>query len=149
MAFERTLSVSWMHLDGNGHMANTSYIAMVIDVRFMYYVTQGFTPADFARLRVGPVVRRDEVDYYRELRLFDKVRITHVLAGLAEDASRFRIRNEMYREDGQLAARVTSLAGWLDLDARKLIVPPEPIVRALRALERTDDFEVLPSSVRA
>jgi acyl-CoA thioester hydrolase len=149
MPFERILAVSWMHLDANGHMANTSYIAMAIDVRFMYYASQGLTPGEFARMRIGPVVRRDEVDYYREFHMFDKVRITLTLAGVADDASRFRIRNELYREDGQLAARITSLGGWFDLDARKLIAPPEKLANALRAIEKAEDFEVLKSSVRS
>ena len=51
-------------------------------------------------------------------------------------------------EPGELAARITSLGGWLDLAARKLVAPPAPLADALRALEHTADFEVLPSSVR-
>ena len=35
--------------------------------------------------------------------------------------------------DGDLAARITSLGGWLDLAARKLVAPPEPLAAALRA----------------
>ncbi len=148
MAFEETFRISWSHLDGNGHMANTSYINIAIDMRFLYFASRGFGAEEFARLRVGPVVRRDEVDYYRELHMMQAVRVNLLLAGLSDDASRFRFCNEMYREDGELAARVTTLAGWFDLNARKLIVPPEPLACALRALDRTDDFKVLPSSVR-
>jgi acyl-CoA thioester hydrolase len=148
MAFERTFPVTWMHLDANGHMANTAYINVCIDVRMMYFASRGFAASEFARLRVGPVVRRDEVDYYRELHLLDPIRVTLLLAGLSDDASRFKLRNEIHREDGQLAARLTSLGGWFDLNARKLIAPPQPIADALRALDRTEDFEKLESSVR-
>ena len=148
MPFERTFQVSWAHLDANAHMANTAYLNVCVDVRMMYFTSQGFAATEFARLRLGPVVRRDEVDYYRELHLLDPIRVTLTLAGLSEDASRFRIRNEIYREDGQLAARVTSLAGWLDIAARKLVAPPETLANALRALDRDEDFEELESSVR-
>jgi acyl-CoA thioester hydrolase len=97
---------------------------------------------------VGPVVRRDEVDYHRELRMLQQFRVNILLAGLADDASRFRIRNEFRREDGELAARITSTGGILDLNARKLISPPPALAQAFRALDRSDDFEVLDSSLR-
>jgi acyl-CoA thioester hydrolase len=148
LAFEKNLHVSWAHLDANGHMANTAYLDIAVDVRFMYFASRGFPAAEFARLRIGPVVRHDEVDYYRELHLLQPIRINFMLAGLSDDASRFRIVNEIHREDGQLAARVTSLGGWFDLNARRLVAPPEPLAEALRALERTDDFAALESSLR-
>lgn len=148
MIFERTFNVAWAHLDANGHMANTAYLDIVVDVRFMYFAECGFPPEEFARLGIGPVVRRDEVDYYRELRLLEPMRVNLLLGGLSEDASRFRIRNEIRRGDGELAARVTTLGGMFDLAARKLAAPPERLARALRSLDRTDDFELLGSSVR-
>jgi len=148
-AFEKPFQVSWIELHANAHMANTAYLGIVIDVRFMYFAEHGFPPSEFARLRLGPVVRRDEVDYYRELHLLQDVRVNFLCAGLSEDASRFRIVNEIRREDGEVAARVTSLGGWFDLNARKLVAPPEALADALRALERTPDFAVLDSSVRA
>lgn len=70
------------------------------------------------------------------------------LAGISEDASRFRIVNEIHRDDGELAARVTSQGGWFDLNARKLVAPPEKLARAMHALERFGEFETLASSVK-
>ena len=148
MSFERTLQVAWAHLDANGHMANTAYLDIVVDVRFMYFSERGFPPAEFHRLGIGPVVRRDEVDYYRELRLMQQVTVNMQLAGVSEDVSRFKLRHEIRREDGELAARVTTLAGIFDLGSRKLIAPPQGLADALRALDRSADFEALESSVR-
>ena len=148
MAFEKTFHVAWAHLDANGHMANTAYLDISVDVRMMYFASQGFPASEFARLRIGPVVRRDEVDYYREMHLLEPMRVNFTLAGLSDDASRFRIRNEIYREDGQLAARLTSLGGWFDLNVRKLVAPPEALANAIRALDKTDDFERLESSLK-
>jgi acyl-CoA thioester hydrolase len=55
------------------------------------------------------------------------------------------MRNEFYKADGRLAARVTSSGGWLNLESRKLSTPPAAIVQALSALERTSDFVSLES----
>jgi acyl-CoA thioester hydrolase len=148
LIFERPFHVAWAHLDANGHMANTAYLDIVVDLRFMYFTERGFPPEEFARLRLGPVVRRDEVDYHRELRLLQAFKVNMLLAGISPDASRFRLRNEIRRDDGEMAARITTLGGWFDLAARKLVAPPEKLAEALRTLERTDDFQELESSVR-
>lgn len=147
-SFEKTFQVAWSHLDANGHMANTAYLDIVVDVRFQYFASRGFPPEAFRERRIGPVVRRDEVDYYRELNLLQPVRVNMLLAGLSEDASRFRLAHEIRREDGELAARVSTLAGIFSLDTRRLVAPPEPLADALRALDRAEDFSVLASSVR-
>ena len=147
--YTKSFEVQWALLDANGHMANTGYMQLSIDCRFAYFESQGFAPAQFQTHRVGPVVRKDELEYYRELRLLDKVSVSLVLAAVAPDASRFVLRNEIRRADGELAARITSSGGWLDLDKRRLRVPPEKLARALLGLDRTADFSPLESTVKA
>jgi acyl-CoA thioester hydrolase len=141
--FSKTFHVRWGDMDFNAHMGNTAYLDACVDVRLMYFREHGFSPREFERLRIGPVVLRDELDYFRELRLLEPVRITLELAGLNADASRFRLRNEFFREDGALAARVSTLGGWLDLSQRKLTAPPENLAAALRLLHRSADFQEL------
>lgn len=143
--FTRTFHVRWADMDFNAHMKNTAYLDLCPDVRMMFFAENGFPMREFERLRIGPVIQRDELDYYRELRLLESVTVDLVLAGLSEDGSRFRLRNHFVREDGKTVARVTSTGGWLDLDARKLTTPPEALLRALLAMPRSDDFETLPS----
>lgn len=146
--FTRTFHVRWADLDFNAHMKNTAYLDLGPDVRMMFFAENGFPMKEFERLRIGPVILRDELDYYRELRLLESVTVDLALAGLSEDNKRFRIRNCFFREDGKMAARVTSTGGWLDLDARKLTAPPEALLQALLAMPRSEDFETLPSSQR-
>ena len=148
MAFQKSFEVHWASLDPIGHMANTAYLDVCVDCRFAYFESQGFAPTEFFRHRVGPVVRKDEVEYFRELRMLERFTVAIMLAGVSPDASRFRLRNEIRRDDGELAARVTSQGGWLDLDKRRLVVPPEGLARAVLALERTEDFSPLESTVK-
>ena len=148
MTFERTLMASWGDMDTNAHMRNSAFLDMCSDVRMMFFAEHGFAATDMHRQRLGPVVKNDDIEYFRELHLMDSVRVTLMRAGLSDDGSRFRVRNEFWRADGKLAARVTSTGGWLDLDGRKLIVPPELLRTALRMLDATTDYAVLPSSVK-
>jgi len=141
--FEHTFKAGWGLMDFNGHMANRAYLDLAADVRMLFFAANGFPMKEFARLRIGPVVRRDELDYFREIHLLDDVRVDVAIAALSPDGARFRIRNEFFRADGVKAARVTSAGGWLDLSARKLTVPPDALRAALEALPHTEDFEAL------
>jgi acyl-CoA thioester hydrolase len=146
--YEKTFIAGWGDMDFNSHMRNTAYLDKSADIRMMFFSENGFPMAEFMRQRIGPVIMKDEVEYFKEVALLETLRVTLSQAGLAEDGSRFLIRNEIYRSDGKLAARVTSAGGWLDLSNRKLIVPPEALFKAMQSLPRTDDFQVLASSIR-
>lgn len=145
--FVKTMSASWGDMDFNSHMRNTTYLDKAADVRLMYFAEHAFPMEEFVRLRIGPVVMKDEVEYFREFQSLEPVEIHLCIAGLSEDGSRMAMRNLFFRE-GKLATRVTSTAGWLDLDQRRLICPPAPLLAAMQALERTEDFVVLPSSIK-
>ena len=145
--YTKTLVAGWGEMDFNAHMRNTAYLDKSADVRMMYFAEHGFPMSEFVRLRLGPVVMKDEIEYFREVRLLDEMQVTLSIAGLSEDASRMMLRNEFFR-DGVLYARVTSTAGWFDLANRKLTVPPSGLAEPLKATPRTADFRVLPGSVR-
>lgn len=142
--YEKILIAGWGDMDFNSHMRNTTYLDKSADVRMMYFADNGFPMSEFMRLKLGPVVMKDEVEYFREFHLLDEVRITIELAGLSEDGGRMIIRNDFYRKS-MLAARVTSTAGWFDLANRKLVCPPDDLLIALRAISRTSDFKALPN----
>ncbi|MGH9768327.1 MAG: thioesterase family protein [Blastocatellia bacterium] len=146
--YEKTLFAGWGDMDFNSHMRNTAYLDKSGDVRMMFFSERGFTMSEFARLKVGPVTQKDEIEYFREIKLLDDLKITLAIAGLSEDGSRWLMRNEFFRPDGKLAAKVTTTGGWLDLSARKLIVAPATLLEALKELPRTGDFQQLPTSVK-
>ena len=140
--YERQIYVGWGDLDANGHMRNTAYLDRAADVRMFYFAEHGFPVPEFARLGIGPVVRRDTVEYFRECRLLETIRVTFAVAALSPDAARFAILNEFWRGD-RLAARVHSSGGWLDQRARALVAPPEALADVLRTAPRAEAFEEL------
>jgi acyl-CoA thioester hydrolase len=135
-------------VDFNSHMRNTAYLDKSGDVRMMFLSESGFAMDEFIHHGIGPVVMKDEVEYHKEIKLLEKFRTTLGIAGLSRDGSRFIMRNEFYRTDGKLSARVTSIGGWLDLSSRKLTTPPEPLHLALLSLLKTEDYQDLPSSIK-
>ncbi|MEZ0471158.1 thioesterase family protein [Luteimonas salinilitoris] len=146
--YAKTLYAGWADMDFNSHMKNTAYLDKAADVRQMFLIEHGFPMEEFLRLRIGPVVRKDEVEYFNEVGLQQQITVTYALAGHAADGSRFLLRHEIFRADGKLSARVTSAGGWLNLAERKLMAPPRALLSAMNSLEKTDDFIVLPSSIK-
>ena len=147
--FSKKLMAGWGDMDFNSHMRNTAFLDKSGDVRMLFLSEHGFPMSEFMRLNIGPVVMKDEISYFKEVLLLEEITVTLSLAGLAEDGSRWILRSDIIRPDGKLAARVNSTGGWLDLGARKLIAPPPALMATWQILERTDDFQQLPSSVKA
>ena len=146
--YSKTLFAGWADMDFNRHMKNTAFLDKAADVRMMFFGEHGFPVSEFARLRIGPVVMKDEVEYMKEVALLQEIVVTLACAGLSDDGSRFMLRNEISRIDGTLCGRVTSAGGWLDLSQRRLVAPPPALLAVMQSGPRTDDFTVLPSSVR-
>ena len=146
--YSKKLYAGWADMDFNSHMKNTAYLDKAADVRQMFLIEHGFPVDEFLRLRIGPVVMKDEVEYFKEVGLQQEITVTYALAGHAPDGSRFLLRHEIFRPDGKLSARVTSAGGWLDLAKRKLIAPPPALLAAMLLLEKTSDFAVMPSSIK-
>ncbi|MHA4869830.1 thioesterase family protein [Duganella sp. PWIR1] len=147
--FSKKLMAGWGDMDFNSHMRNTAFLDKSGDVRMLFLSEHGFPMSEFMRLNIGPVVMKDEISYFKEVLLLEEITVTLGLAGLAEDGSRWILRSDIIRPDGKLAARVNSTGGWLDLGARKLIAPPPALMATWQVLEKTDDFQELPSSVKA
>lgn len=146
--FQRNYVAGWTDVDPNGHVANTAYLGFAVNTRMAFFAENGFGPTEFVRHGVGPVIKSDHTEYFREIMMLEGLLVTMENGGHSDDGSRFRVVNNIYKKDGTHAARVTSIGGWLALSERKLVVPPEALRGAWLRLTRTGDFEELRSSVK-
>ena len=146
--YSKKLFAGWGDMDFNSHMRNTAFLDKSADVRMMFFSESGFPVSEFSRRKIGPVVMKDDVEYRKEVGLLEELTVTLEIAGLAPDGSRFVLRNEFFRADGTLCARVTSAGGWLDLAARRLTAPPDALLSALQSLPKTADHAALRSSLK-
>ena len=80
-------------MDFNSHMKNTAFLDKAADVRMMFFAENGFPVGEFSRLRLGPVVMKDEVEYRKEVGLLQEITVTLALAGHSDDGSRFLLQN--------------------------------------------------------
>jgi acyl-CoA thioester hydrolase len=144
-AFTTICEVRWSDLDPLGHARHTAFMDWATHSRLAAFASRGVTSGRFQELAVGPVIFREEADYLREVSGEDRISVSFEFTGGSTDWKHFRIRHVLTRLDGAHCATVVVRGAWLNLRERKVVVPPEPIVQACRALPRSADFEVLAS----
>ncbi|WP_303311183.1 thioesterase family protein [Hymenobacter sp. BT730] len=138
--FAKTYTARWADLDPNMHMRHSAYTDYAAQVRLEFLSEQGFSLAHFAKLAIGPILFREDTRFFKEVGLSEQIRVTGELAGINEDGSRWRIVHSIYKADNRLAATVTVDGAWLDLRARKLVVPPAEITAVMRQLTHHDTY---------
>ncbi|HSP77034.1 MAG TPA: thioesterase family protein [Myxococcaceae bacterium] len=143
-AYSKVVEVRWADMDASQHMRHSAYADYATHVRVEWLRENGFDAVKLAELRVMPVIFSDNTEYFKELRMSDRVRIDLELVGLSEDASRYHLRQRFVRDD-VVCARYEIKGGWLDVVRRKLGTPPPGIVEATQNLKRTSDYAVLPA----
>lgn len=142
--YAKEFLAGWGAMDFNGHLANRAYLDLAADVRMAFFAEHGFPPSEFRRLAIGPVVKKDELEYFREIGLHETVTVTYAVLALSADGARFVIENEVWSARGERAAVIRSTGGWLDLRARKLVAPPAALLAAFQQVPRAAGFVELP-----
>ena len=114
--FEKHVIAGCGDMDFNSHMRNTAYLDKSADVRMMYFGERGFPMSEFLRLKIGPVIMKDELEYFREVQLLEEFIVDLALAGLAG-------RHGAGHPDGALL-RLRRPAGYLhdQRDGRRRVV---------------------------
>src|SRR5438034_198989 len=92
-------------MDFNGHMANTAYLNLAADVRMAFFAEHGFPPSEFRKLALGPVVRKEELEYFREVGIYD----TAILIVLGDGVVANVV---LQRTKGHNSGWIVITAGW-------------------------------------
>ena len=129
-----TYRTRWADMDPNGHMRHSAYADYAADQRVVVLASWGFNVAQFAKLRLGPILFREETKFLKEIHIGEEIRVDGRLAAVNEDGSRWSIVHTIYKADGRIAATVTVDGAWLDLDRRKLTVPPTALAEAMATM---------------
>jgi acyl-CoA thioester hydrolase len=129
-----TYRTRWADMDPNGHMRHSAYADYAADHRVVMLAQWGYGVARFAELRLGPILFREETKYLKEVSIGEEIRVDGQLASATEDGARWTIVHTIYKADGRVAATVTVDGAWLDLDRRKLTVPPAELAAAFSSM---------------
>jgi acyl-CoA thioester hydrolase len=144
--FHRSFTVRWADCDANGHLRNTCYSEYAIEVRMAFLAQHGFGLPQFKACGVGPVLLREEIDYFRECHMGEELRVDLTALGLSDDGARFLLAHDVHKPDGTQAAHLVIKGGWLDTAARRLAPPPPRLKEIFEQVERAEGFQVLPNA---
>src|SRR5512140_3349912 len=142
-SYAKTFTVRWSDCDANGHMRNTAYSEYATEVRIAWLAEHGFTWERFLQNKLGPVLLHENADYLREARLGETVDVEIAVLGLSSDGARFKFEHDVWLPNRKKAARIIIAGGWMDLELRKLRLPPEDLSRVLQEAPRAEGFEEL------
>ncbi|GAB4184308.1 MAG: hypothetical protein Tsb002_07180 [Wenzhouxiangellaceae bacterium] len=141
--YHQQFQIRWADLDANGHMRHSAYLDFPAQVRIAYFNDHGYGLAAMQRLRLGPVLFSEQIEYRREVRDNEKITVDVGLMGLSENRKHWLLRHQVFRADGDLAALLLCRGAWLDLDQRRICAPPDDLYEALAQMPRTDDYSVI------
>jgi acyl-CoA thioester hydrolase len=126
--YYKNFTIRWADLDANIHMRHSAYNDYAAQTRLLFMAENGFGMGWFKEHNVYPVLFREETIFRKEILGNENIRIDAVLEKMSEDGSRWSIVNHFYKEDGTLAAKLTVDGAWMNLEERKLTVPPSDIL---------------------
>ena len=129
-----TYRTRWADMDPNGHMRHSAYADYAADQRLVLLAEWGYAIKEFARLRLGPILFREETTFLKEVHIGEEIRVDSRLRSVNDDGTRWSITHTIYKADGRVAATVAVDGAWLDLDRRKLTTPPAELAMAFREL---------------
>lgn len=146
MSFSISFATRWADFDPNNHMRHSAYNDYAAESRVRLFDKYGLSLTEFNKHNIGPILFREETNFFREIGLSENIRVEVLLKGASEKFERFRFLHRIYRGDGKLAAEIEVLGAWLDLTIRKLTLPPHMITEAFSNFTRTEEFETIPLS---
>lgn len=141
--FLNKIDIRWSDLDPNQHLANSAYMNFMSATRMVYMVKQGVSYADLKKYKLGPVVLREEIHYFKEVFPGEPVYVSQEISGLSEDGTFYEIRHNFYTKEGVNFARGQMLGTWIDMKMRKITVPPIEISEKLMGENHTEDFRII------
>ncbi len=144
MNFTVEFKTRWSDFDANVHMRHTAYNDYAAESRMRLFNEYGITIHDFAKEKVGPVLFEENTSFRKEIYLGEDITVSLNLLGLSENGERWKIEHRIFNGKGQLSAVINVYGAWLDLEKRKLTLPPEKFKHIFDKLDKSDDFKQIP-----
>lgn len=143
MSFSKEIEVRWSDLDANGHVTHTAYASFATHTRTSWMNEIGFPIQKLIELGLLAVLTKELIDYHREVFLNEKIKVIVYYAGASLDSSRWKFRQEIYKENNKLAAIDIVYGAWIGSASRKIVVPAQDFINALSTIDRYPDFEII------
>lgn len=130
MAFSYDLLVREHHVDVIGHMNNSTYLQIFEETRWEFLTERGYGFKKIQQSHQAPIILEVNLKFLKEIRLRDQIRITLELVEYQGKIG--KLKQQMIKDDGSVAADALFTFGLFDMKTRKLIEPTPEFNRALQ-----------------
>ncbi|MGW4194411.1 acyl-CoA thioesterase [Streptomyces sp. NPDC005004] len=127
--FSVRVTVRGYETDTQGHLNQAVYLNYAEHARWSLLQAAGISQARLVGRGVGPVALETTIRFRHELLAGDETDVTCAFEW--SEGKTFRIRQEIRKLDGTLAAEVTAVGGLMDLERRKLVTDPREVFKEL------------------
>jgi acyl-CoA thioester hydrolase len=144
--YSKNVEIRWADLDPNFHLRHSVYYDYGASCRIDFLEEQGVTVQFMQQHYFGPIIFREECIFKREIRFGDKVAIDLKLISARKDYSRWTVQHQLIKNDSELAAIITMDGAWIDVEKRKLAIPPVEAQKAFDSMPKGEFFQWLEKS---
>jgi len=127
--FDYELLIREHHLDTFGHVNNATYLQLFEEARWDFITARGVGLEVIQTQQVGPVVLELTLKFLKEIRLREMIRIESQIKHYTKKVG--VIQQRIFNEHKQCCCDAQLTFGVFDLQARKLIEPPNNWLIAL------------------
>lgn len=132
--------VLWSQIDANVHLRHSAYADFCAQARSNMLNQLGLSLSEFSKMKIGPILFREELNYHREISLDEYIKVTVEISKFNRKNSRFSFRHEIFKQNGVRAAVVVVDGAWMNLVERKLTAVPDAWLPVLDKIPRSEDY---------
>ena len=129
MIFEYPVVIKESHLDSYGHVNNAAYLALYEEARWEAVTNRGYGYKTIHQTGLGPIILEVNLKFLKEIKLREKIIIT--LEVVSYEGKICIFKQQMLRENREVASEATFTTSFFDLKNRKLILPNAGWLKAI------------------
>ena len=135
--YESRFKIRATQVDMFGHLNNAKYLELFEWARWEMHEGRGADVYEHAtRSRVGPIVVHVDVDFKAEVHVGDEDKVLSRIGRIGNRS--VTLIQEMYKEDGTLAAKANFIWTFMDFQTRKAAPMPEELRQMYEDWQRRD-----------
>ncbi|MBC7903377.1 MAG: thioesterase family protein [Gemmatimonadaceae bacterium] len=140
-SFTLPVEIRWSDLDPNFHLRHSVYYDLGAYSRINYLNRHGITAGFMREHHFGPIIFREEALFRKELKLEDSVTIDVSLMKASRDFGKWTMQHNIYKNGDTLSAIITLDGAWIDIEKRKLTIPPAKVMEGFEEMPKAVSFE--------
>lgn len=140
MKFEKKIEVRWADVDQNRHVRHSAYYDYGAHVRVACLTEAGYDAERMGREGIGPILFHEECSFLKEIKSNDVVRVNLLRGDLHPEGLKFTLHHEFFNSAGEKLAHITVKGAWMNLERRRLCVPPQDLKKAFESLDQGKAF---------